>query len=176
MIAHSDTISEQLLQNQVYLKFDVISLSFYCPFLQAVFLSAIPNTLKRLWEAAVRKLHALWKNNDKVSRHTFTTLVNGDPSLFSLSLLAVVIDFLDKDVDTKDQEKILTLFSKTVLSARSKPLQSIIVNAAPIFKRTTRAQFSNLLLPGTLKCLLRNPDELLEGEPYIYFCLPSVLV
>ncbi len=131
-----------------------------------MFLSAIPNTLKRLWTAAVKKLHALWKSKELLARHTLTTLVTGgEPSLYSLSLLGVVIEFLAKDVGAKDQEGVLTLFSKVVLSARSKPLQSIIVNAAPIFKHTTRAQFSSLLLSGTLKCLLRNPDELLEGEP-----------
>ena len=34
----------------------------------------------------------------------------------------------------------------------------------PLFKKMNHHQFSSLLLPATLKCLLRNPDELLEGK------------
>lgn len=65
-------------------------------------------------------------------------------------------------------------FSKAVLAGRSKPLQSIILSSVPILRRTTHAQFSSILLPATLKCLLRNPDELLEGKSPAAYGSPHV--
>lgn len=137
---------------------------------QAIFMSAIPSSLKRIWEAAVKKLIALWSSKPNFARNTLSILISGEASLFSLSLLAVLVDFLSKNggIEAKEQEGMLSLFSKVVLSARSKPLQLIIESSGPIFKHTSRAQFSSLLLPGTLKCLLRNPDELLEGKHYVF--------
>ncbi len=137
---------------------------------QAIFMSAIPSSHKRLWEAAVKKLFALWRSKPNFARNTLSTLISGESSLFSLSLLAVLVEFLSKNggIEAKEQEGMLSLFSKVVLSARNKPLQLVIVSSGPVFKHTSRAQFSSLLLPGTLKCLLRNPDELLEGEHILY--------
>ncbi len=136
------------------------------PHTQAIFMSAIPSAHKRLWEAAVKKLFALWRSKPNFARNTLSNLISGESSLFSLSLLAVLVEFLSKNggIEAKEQEGMLSLFGKVVLSARNKPLQLIIVSSGPVFKHTSRAQFSSLLLPGTLKCLLRNPDELLEGE------------
>ena len=50
----------------------------------------------------------------------------------------------------------------------------------PLFKKMSHQQFSTLLLPATLKCLLRNPDELLEGrnkgfKQLCYFCVKEGL-
>ena len=36
-------------------------------------------------------------------------------------------------------------------------------SCGPLFKKITHNQFSSHLLTPSLKCLLRNPDELLEG-------------
>ena len=42
---------------------------------------------------------------------------------------------------------------------------SVLMQAscAPLFKKVTHDQFTSQLLSPSLKCLLRNPDELLEG-------------
>ena len=129
-------------------------------------MSAIPITMTKLWQAAVKKLQSLWKSKEGLSKDSLSVLISGEASLSSLSLLAVLVETQSKNggIEKKEQEGVLALFNKVVLSGRSKPPQSIIVSSAAIFKHTTHAQFSSLLLPGTLKCLLRNPDELLEGE------------
>ena len=135
---------------------------------QSIFLSAIPNApaTSKLWQAAVKTLFSLWQSKKGLAKDCISLLVNGNITIPSLSLLGVLVDSCSQHegLEQAEQDSVLTYFSKAVLAGRSKPLQSIIVSSGPIFRRTTHTQFSSILLPATLKCLLRNPDELLEGK------------
>ena len=96
-------------------------------------------------------------------------LASSEVRLSSLPLLGCLADFISaKDskcvLEKSEQDAILNYFGKVVLSSRAKPLQSTIVSCSGIFKKVTHDQFSSILLQPTLKCLLRNPDELLEGK------------
>jgi hypothetical protein len=66
----------------------------------------------------------------------------------------------------------LNYYRKVVLLSRTKPFQAIVASCGPLFKKVTHAQFSSLLLRPALKCLLRNPDELLEAVAHLVSVLP----
>jgi hypothetical protein len=150
--------------------------------LQATLLAAIsdsPHT-KKIWKLAVSILQKSCRSKKGLAKESISlVLASSEVRLSSLPLLGCLAEFLSaKDSDYKleksEQDAILNYFGKVVLSSRAKPLQSTIISCSGIFKRVTHEQFSSILLQPTLKCLLRNPDELLEGKNYMYIC--SIIV
>ena len=117
-------------------------------------------------------LYKSWTLKKGLANDSLTLVLSSDIHLPSLVLLGCLSEFLSgKDSDhqmKKDEpEAILNYFVKAVLSSRVKPLQSTIASCGSIFMRVSHKQFSSILLQPTLKCLLRNPDELLEGKAYL---------
>ena len=116
-------------------------------------------------------LYKSWKSRKGLANESLTLVLSSDVHLSILVLLGCLAEFLsDKDFDHQDLLReseltaILNYFVKAVLSSRVKPLQSTVASCGGIFKRVTHEQFSSILLQPALKCLLRNPDELLEGN------------
>lgn len=144
--------------------------------MQATLLAAIsdsPHT-KKIWRLAVSLLQKSWRSKKGLAKESLSLiLASSEVHLSSLVLLGCLAEFLSaKDSECKleksEQDAILNYFGKSVLSSRAKPLQSTIVSCSGIFKKLTHDQFSSILLQPTLKCLLRNPDELLEGSCACY--------
>ena len=119
-------------------------------------------------------LRKSWRSKKGLAKESLSlVLVSSEVCLSSLTLLGCLAEFLStKDsegtLDKPEQDAILNYFGKVVLSSRAKPLQSTITSCSGIFKKVTHDQFSSILLQPTLKCLLRNPDELLEGKTNVH--------
>lgn len=145
-------------------------LSLYCFInIQSIFLSAISSTSLRtkLWQAAVKCIVSLLQSKESLASDCISLLTGGSMVITSLSVISVLVDFCTQNgrgLEQTKQEGVLVYFSKAVLGGKIKLLRSIIDTSKPIFRHTTHAQFSNILLQPTLKCLLRNPEELLEGK------------
>ena len=140
---------------------------------QTTLLAAVSNSspTKKIWKQAVSVLCMSWTLKKGIANDSLTLILSSDVHLSSLALLGCLADFLSgKDGNhqmKKDEpEAILNYFVRAVLSSRVKPLQSTIASCGRIFVRVSHEQFSSILLQPTLKCLLRNPDELLEGKVY----------
>lgn len=86
--------------------------------------------------------------------------------LSSLVLLGVLLTHLFKSQEELSVEyvDVLKLFAVSVLGSRTRPDYMVVGNCAGIFKKVTRQQFEELLLPSMLKALRRNPDELMKSE------------
>lgn len=139
--------------------------------LQATLLAAITDSplTKKLWEQAVSVLQKSWRSKKGLARESLSLVLSSEVHLSSLILLGCLADFLsakgsEDPLEKSEQDAMLNYFGKAVLSSRAKPLQSTITSCSGVFKTVTHEQFSSILLQPTLKCLLRNPDELLEGR------------
>jgi len=158
-VSHSTEVSSHLL---------------HCQSTLLACISSAPN--RKSWISATRRLHRLWHSREGLARQFLDCLLSGaEPYLPSLCLLGLLSEYCSRKgekLEISKQEALLVHFSKVVLASRTKPQQSIVVTCVPIFKRTSHVQFSSLLLPATLKCLLRNPDELLEAVAFMVSVLP----
>ena len=144
---------------------------YACSFSQATLLTGVSNTMatRGLWKLAVKQLHTLWRSKEGLAEECMSCLLSGDSHFPSLVMLGCLSEFISKKgaLTMAQQDAMLVYYSKTVLSSRMKPPHAVVKSCAAIFKRVTHKQFSSILLSSTLKCLLRNPDELLEGEGLI---------
>lgn len=68
------------------------------------------------------------------------------------------------DFPTDEYTVVMEHFVKSVLNSTVRPDYVLLESAAGIFKKVTRQVFKDVLFPGMLKALLRNPDELTRGE------------
>lgn len=148
--------------------------------LQATLLAAVSDSVqtRKTWNQAVSVLYKSWCSKKGLAKESLSALLLSDVHLPSLVLLGCLAEFLSSkegkhQLEKSEQDAVLNYFSKAVLSSRTKPLQSTIASCRGIFKKVTHEQFSAILFQPTLKCLLRNPDELLEGT-CIALCICNV--
>lgn len=68
------------------------------------------------------------------------------------------------DFPTDDYVAAMKCFAKLVLDGTLRPDYVLLESCPGIFKKVAREMFEEVLLPGMLKALLRNPDELTRGR------------
>lgn len=61
------------------------------------------------------------------------------------------------------QDLFLDLYVKSVLNAREKPTKSLREAFLPLFTHMSHEDFTNTILPSSLKMLKRNPELVLES-------------
>jgi hypothetical protein len=91
-------------------------------------------------------------------------------STFSLVFLPL-LDIVFRYYRTKklgfpleDYTMVMKHVAKSVLDVTVRPDYTLLECCVGIFKNVSKQVFESVLLPGMLKALLRNPDELTRGE------------
>ncbi|XP_031350613.1 eIF-2-alpha kinase activator GCN1-like [Photinus pyralis] len=117
---------------------------------------------KRLTFKAYNKLHILWSSIPNLEILYMNTLIQSEQTYFVSVLSSTLIKHLSQ-ADLKEfVDKNLDTFIKTLVSCKTKPLNTAIEACYPMLKRLNHEQFKSTLLPALQKAMLRNPEIIIE--------------
>ncbi|KAL5463136.1 hypothetical protein EMCRGX_G032012 [Ephydatia muelleri] len=128
-----------------------------------------------LWRCALKRLLKFWTVHPSLCDLHCSIILSLEPSLSVVCMLAALCTKLLKEQKSPSvdvQAKMLDVYCKVVLQSRTAIDMQLLGKCGSIFTWVTHESFSTQLLAPTLKCLLRNPDELIHAVSWMVSVLP----
>ncbi|KAK4875808.1 hypothetical protein RN001_012230 [Aquatica leii] len=146
---------KQLIEEEITTLVDIQSVLFTC--IESAGVSKY--SLK-----AYNKLHNSWIAVPNLAKLYIETVCKCEPSYFIPVFTCALIKHFSSNVDILREcvDKNLDTFIKTLVSCKTKPLNTVIRACYPLLKMVNHEQFKNILLPALQKAMLRNPEVIVE--------------